>query len=97
MNSEQTPPGSPSPQSGKKTDPWIDGIQSYTREQPTKAVSAAFGAGLILALVPVGGVLRLLLSALRPVLLILGIVKVWEEVETRRQHQGASDNADSST
>jgi hypothetical protein len=95
MNSEQTPLDSTPPQEGKAPAPWIAGIESYTREQPTKAVSAAFGAGLILALVPVGGVLRLLFSALRPVLLILGIVKIWEEVDSRRQTQDASQGTDS--
>lgn len=95
MNSEHTPPGSPSPQASKESDPWISGIEAYTREQPTKAVSAAFGAGLILALVPIGGVVRLLFSALRPVLLVLGILKIWEEVESRKQTPTTVQDTDS--
>ena len=85
MNSDESQSSSLNSQSGKEPDPWILGVESYTKEQPTKAVSAAFGAGLILALLPIGGILRLLFSALRPILVILGMVKVWEEVENRRQ------------
>jgi hypothetical protein len=48
-------------------------------------VSAAFGAGLILTLLPVGGLVRLLFIALRPLLLILGFIKLYEEIESRRQ------------
>lgn len=94
MNSEEPPQNPQSPQSGKEADPWISGIETYTREQPTKAISAAFGAGLILALVPIGGILRLLFSALRPVLVLLGIVKVWEELETRKWGSSTEEDSD---
>jgi hypothetical protein len=89
MKPEESNPAETPPASSRNTDPWISGIESYARDQPTKAVSAAFGAGLILALVPIGGVLRLLFSALRPVLVILGLVKIWEEFGTRRRPDAA--------
>ena len=63
----------------------IASVENYTRKEPTKAVSAAFGAGLILTLLPVGGIVRLLFIALRPLLLVLGFVKLYEEIESRRQ------------
>jgi hypothetical protein len=83
MKQEESQPN-PLPAPGTESGTWISGVEAYTREQPTRAVSAAFGAGLILALVPIGGIVRLLFSALRPVLVILGIVKIWEEVEARQ-------------
>lgn len=64
--------------------------EQFAREEPLKAVGAAFVGGLILTLLPVGalvgGVLRLSLSLLRPALLILGAVKLYEEIE-KRQHE----------
>lgn len=75
--------------SNASLDPLIASIENYTRKEPTKAVSAAFGAGLILTLLPVGGIVRLLFLALRPLLLVLGFVKLYEEIESRR-HQAAT-------
>ena len=53
-----------------------------------KTVGVAFGAGLILTLLPVGAivvaVVRLTLSLLRPALLILGAIKLYEEIDQRR-------------
>ena len=63
----------------------IASVEDYTRKEPTKAVSAAFGAGLILTLLPVGGIVRLLFIALRPLLLVLGFIKLYEEIESRRR------------
>jgi hypothetical protein len=86
--SEQEPTSVP-PASNASLDPLISSVENYARKEPTKAVSAAFGAGLILTLLPVGGILRLLFIALRPLLLILGFIKLYEEIESRR-HQTAA-------
>jgi hypothetical protein len=82
--SEQEPTSAP-PASKAALDPLISSVEKYARKEPTKAVSAAFGAGLILTLLPVGGLVRLLFIALRPLLLILGFIKLYEEIESRRQ------------
>ena len=58
--------------------------EKYAREEPVRAVSAAFGSGLILTLLPIGsivtGVLRLALALVRPFLIILGVVKLYERL-----------------
>ena len=57
------------------------------RKEPAKAAGIAFVAGLVLTILPVGrivsGVLRLGLALLRPGLLLLGALKLWEEFEKR--------------
>jgi hypothetical protein len=62
--------------------------EHYAREEPVKAVGVAFTAGLILTLLPVGAVLaalvRLALALLRPALLVLGAVKLYEEIDRHR-------------
>lgn len=65
----------------------VNRAESYTKAKPTKALSAAFGLGIIMALFPmgrvIGFVLRLVFALLRPVLLILGVVRVYEEYNSR--------------
>ena len=72
----------------KLRDTVVNHVESYAREEPIKATSAAFGVGILLALLPLGsivsGFLRLLFLVARPVLLILGVVKVAEEIDSRR-------------
>ena len=79
-------PTTPSPI--KLRDTVVNQVESYAREEPIKATSAAFGVGILLALLPLGsivsGLLRLLFLVVRPVLLILGVVKVAEEIDFRR-------------
>ncbi len=62
--------------------------EEYTREEPMKAVGIAFVAGLFITLLPIGsiiaGLLRLVLALVRPALLILGAVKLYEEIERRQ-------------
>lgn len=78
-------PTSPTPH---PRDVFVNRVESYTREEPAKALSAAFGIGILLTLLPVGtlvsGVARLLFLVARPVLIILGLVKVAETWETYR-------------
>jgi hypothetical protein len=61
--------------------------QDYVRTEPVKAVGAAFIAGVILTILPVGRVIavlvRLALMLVRPLLLVLGAVKLCEELDKR--------------
>ena len=69
-------------------DVFVNRVETYTREEPTKALSAAFGVGILLTLLPVGafvsGIIRLLFLVARPVLLVLGLIKVADAWEARR-------------
>ena len=62
----------------------------FVREEPAKAVGIAFVAGLILTILPVGRVVgalvRLSFMLVRPLLLVLGVVKLCEEMEKRNRH-----------
>ena len=70
-----------------------DGIlrqtEEYTREEPLQAVGIAFVVGLVLTLLPIGGIIaglaRLSLSLVRPALLVLGAIKAYEEFSQRQK------------
>ena len=61
--------------------------QDYIRTEPAKAVGIAFIAGIILTILPVGrlvgALVRLSFVLIRPLLLILGAVKLCEELQKR--------------
>lgn len=61
--------------------------QDFARKEPAQAAGVAVLAGLVLIVLPVsrllGGLVRLAFALLRPVLLILGAVKLFEEFEKR--------------
>jgi hypothetical protein len=61
--------------------------EQYARDEPGKAVGLAFLAGLVLTVLPVGsiiaGVLRVSFTLLRPALLVLGVMKAYEEIQKR--------------
>jgi hypothetical protein len=61
--------------------------EEYVREEPVKSVGIALAAGVFLTIFPVFsivfGVLRLALSLLRPALLVLGGIKLFEEYQRR--------------
>jgi len=63
--------------------------EQYAREEPWRALGIAFFAGLILTLFPVGRILgtlvRLVFALVRPLLLILGVVKVYEEIDRQQR------------
>lgn len=63
--------------------------QKMIREEPAKAMGLAVLAGLLLTVFPVGRVLgalvRLLFALLRPLLLVLGAMKVYEEFEKKQK------------
>ena len=61
--------------------------EDYVRDEPLKSVGIAVGAGALLAVLPIFsvffGLVRLSLGLLKPVLLVLGGMKLYEEI-TRR-------------
>jgi hypothetical protein len=63
--------------------------ERFARDEPMQAVGAAFVAGLLLTLLPVGsvvaGVVRLVFALLRPALVVLGAVKLYEEISRRQR------------
>lgn len=91
-------PDNSSSQGKHLRDQIVHRVETYTKEEPVKAASAAFGLGLLLALLPIGGVVagicRLLFLLARPLLMILGVVKVFEHWDNRRP-QG--DNEETET
>jgi hypothetical protein len=64
--------------------------EDCARREPLKCSAAAFFAGLLFAVLPVGTIVAALVrigfALMRPLLLILGAMKVIEEVE-KRQHR----------
>jgi hypothetical protein len=58
-------------------------------KEPLKTSLIAFIAGLLLTILPIGQIAgaltRLLFSLARPALVVLGAMKVFEEIEKRRQ------------
>lgn len=54
----------------------------YTRREPTKAVISAFGAGVLLNMLPIGAIVAALVgiafTLIRPALLFFGLIKVCE-------------------
>jgi hypothetical protein len=57
------------------------------REEPAKAVGIAFATGIVFTILPVGrvigGLVRLAFALVPPGLLMLGGIKLWEEIEKR--------------
>jgi hypothetical protein len=92
-----TPDHTPS-QGQPLRDQIVQRVETYTKEEPVKAASAAFGLGLLLALLPIGGlvsgVCRLLFLLARPLLMILGVVKIFEHWETRQPQREALPSED---
>ena len=61
--------------------------EDYVRDEPTKAVGIALLAGIFVTIFPVFrvffGLLHLALALLKPGLLILGGIKLYEEMQRR--------------
>jgi hypothetical protein len=61
--------------------------EEYVREEPAKAIGLAVGLGFFISVFPVfrlvSGLFRLFFSLLRPVLLCLGGIKLYEEIVKR--------------
>jgi hypothetical protein len=66
----------------------ITRAEDCVSKEPLKASLIAFLAGLVFTVLPVGqivgGMTRLLFALVRPALIVLGAMKVLEEVEKRR-------------
>jgi hypothetical protein len=79
-------------------DQFVQRVTAYTKEEPVKAASAAFGIGILLAMLPIGGIVagvcRLLFLLARPLLMILGVVKVFEHWDTRRPQDSGEHSED---
>ena len=52
--------------------------EAFARREPAKAVATAFGAGLLLHLLPLRAVTAVAIALARPALIILGLLKAWE-------------------
>jgi hypothetical protein len=69
----------------KTVEDFSERTQKFVREDPSKAVGLALLAGALLTVLPVGrvlaGLVRLAFSLLRPALLLLGAVKLYEEYQ----------------
>ena len=67
---------------------WTACVEKTIREEPVKATGYAFAAGLIVAVFPVGRIVaalvRLVLALVRPALLVFGFVKLFEEIDRRK-------------
>ena len=92
MNTPDTTPS----QGKHLRDQIVQRVETYTKEEPVKAASAAFGLGILLALLPIGGIVagvsRLLFLLARPLLMILGVVKVFEHWDTSRPKDGNEES-----
>jgi hypothetical protein len=59
----------------------------YVREKPTQSLLYAFAAGYILNRLPlgrvIGGLLRLLMVALRPAIVVYGAAKLYQAAQER--------------
>ena len=68
---------------------WTACAEKAIREEPVKAAGYAFAAGLVFAVFPVGRIagtlVRLALALVRPALLLFGFVKLFEEIDRRRE------------
>jgi hypothetical protein len=68
---------------------WCAAAEDCARREPLKCSVVAFGAGLLLAILPLGTIAGLLarlgFALVRPLLLVLGAMKVMEELEKRQQ------------
>jgi hypothetical protein len=82
-------PDSPQPveQTAKKI---LQEVTDYSRREPAKALAAAFGAGVVLNLLPsrflFGSVTALAALAFRPTLMTLGVVKAFEIYTAKKQN-----------
>jgi hypothetical protein len=88
---EQTPTSSPATCCGdwrKTVDDLTSCTEKFVREDPSKAVGIALFAGVLLTVLPVGrlisALVRLVLALARPLLLVLGAVKLYEEFQKKK-------------
>ncbi|MEO8353104.1 MAG: hypothetical protein ABI680_15340 [Chthoniobacteraceae bacterium] len=87
MNS--TPGSQPSADTGSSPfSKWGDCAADCARNEPLKCLSWVFAIGLIASLLPIGRLVglgvRVLFSLIRPLLIVLGLMKAFEEFDRRR-------------
>ena len=86
----------PTPDSGNCCGDWRKTVDDFTthteklvREDPAKAVGIALFAGVLLTILPIGrvigGLIRLAFALARPLLLVLGAVRVYEELQKKQK------------
>lgn len=68
---------------------WNERTQKCIRDEPEKAVGIAVLGGVLLTVLPIGrllgAVVRLAFALARPLLLVLGAVKLYEEFEKKQK------------
>jgi len=68
---------------------WLNQPDAFARREPAKAVVSAFSIGFLLNLLPIGAILGMLVDVAfalaRPILLIFGLLKVWELCPCKKQ------------
>jgi hypothetical protein len=73
---------------GGKFDEWLACAEKCATREPLKTSLIAFLMGLVLTILPIGQILgalvRLMLAMIRPFLILLGAMKIFEEIEKRR-------------
>jgi hypothetical protein len=73
----------------KTVDDFTSCTEKFVREDPAKAVSLALFTGVLLTILPVGrlvgALIRLAFALARPLLLVLGGVKLYEEFQKKQK------------
>ena len=81
----ETPPSSGCCDWRKGVEDFSACTEKFVREDPAKAIGLALFGGVLLTILPVGrvlgGLVRLVLALARPLLLVLGAVKIYEEYQ----------------
>ena len=79
----------PQPEAKKPVNDFVQKTAEEVRRQPVKSLVWAFFVGIFLTIFPIGRILSLVTSLvfglLRPVLLLLGVVKISEVINERRK------------
>ena len=73
----------------KTVDDFTTCTEKFVRQDPAKAVGLALFTGVLLTVLPVGrliaGLIRLAFALARPLLLVLGAVKLYEEFQKKQK------------
>ncbi len=79
----------PQPEAKKPVNDFVQKTVEEVRRQPGKSLVWAFFVGIFLTIFPIGRILSLVTSIvfglLRPVLLLLGLVKISEVISEKRK------------
>ena len=96
MNADQTAPPATAETTESSIHRLVREAEEFARKEPAKAVATAFGAGLLLNLLPtrviVGTITAVAVPFMRPALLALGLIKACEmcctDSKTEAGHEG---------